>query len=643
MDGRPLDLTPLEFQLLHALAVHPGWVHSAEELLLEVWGDRCFDARVVSVHISNLRRKLEPDPLRPRYVVTVRGVGYRLEIEAAESGELERHENPPGKLRSPRQQEVLNAGAVIGEAFDIHRLARLLGESARALLGLIDELLAQGALVLGEKVGEYRFSSPRVHEEVYQAVPRARRVGLHRAMAQLLLAEKSYRDGELECLNTLAGHFLEALPLAEPEWILLHAGGLASAYHDRYEYDRATALLERALDAAGPAGALGRVELELALALYEQKGDAHRAACAWDQAVTAYRRALQIEVRLGEFQTLGAPVRTARLHRKIGCCHEAGRQFARALEALAEAETVLGPAPSAAAGVRGRRSAAWWEEWIEIRLARMWTAYYEGALDQLSELVAETTAQIQTHGSPRQLARFYNQLLTELCLRDRYRISPQALTYAHSLYEALQGAEAPEDEIAFARFVLGFCYLWADRPSDAELWMSSSLSVALERRDLALQARILTYLGVVYRFRRDSVTAAWYAHRTMTAAVGSGLKEYVSAAHAQLAWVALAQGNPGGAQAKAREALDGWAAQPTVYPFQWLALWPLIELARREGEFQLAAAYLEQLLAPPQQLPPPELQARAERAREAANASDRAALEEGLRRACDLARELGYL
>lgn len=73
-----INLTPLEFDLLVALAKRPRQVLSREALLEEVWGYRhAADTRLVNVHVQRLRSKIELDPERPEIVVTVRGVGYR--------------------------------------------------------------------------------------------------------------------------------------------------------------------------------------------------------------------------------------------------------------------------------------------------------------------------------------------------------------------------------------------------------------------------------------------------------------------------------------------------------------------------------------------------------------------------------------
>ncbi len=76
--GEALPLTPLEFDLLVALARRPRTVFSRELLLEQVWNYRhAADTRLVNVHVQRLRAKVERDPERPQVVVTVRGVGYK--------------------------------------------------------------------------------------------------------------------------------------------------------------------------------------------------------------------------------------------------------------------------------------------------------------------------------------------------------------------------------------------------------------------------------------------------------------------------------------------------------------------------------------------------------------------------------------
>ncbi|PFG37629.1 two-component system response regulator MtrA [Flavimobilis soli] len=83
-DGNPILLTPLEFDLLVALARKPWQVFSREVLLEKVWGYRhAADTRLVNVHVQRLRSKIEHDPEKPEIVVTVRGVGYKAGVSGA--------------------------------------------------------------------------------------------------------------------------------------------------------------------------------------------------------------------------------------------------------------------------------------------------------------------------------------------------------------------------------------------------------------------------------------------------------------------------------------------------------------------------------------------------------------------------------
>ena len=78
--SEPVHLTKTEFRLLVELATNQGLVLSREDLLERVWGHGVFgDGRLVDVHIRRLRTKVEPDPANPTHVVTVRGLGYKLQ------------------------------------------------------------------------------------------------------------------------------------------------------------------------------------------------------------------------------------------------------------------------------------------------------------------------------------------------------------------------------------------------------------------------------------------------------------------------------------------------------------------------------------------------------------------------------------
>ena len=78
--GKTVETTPIEFKLLAAFIRHRGHTLSRDKLLDEVWGRETFVTdRVVDTHITNLRKKIEPKPSKPRFLVSVRGMGYRFD------------------------------------------------------------------------------------------------------------------------------------------------------------------------------------------------------------------------------------------------------------------------------------------------------------------------------------------------------------------------------------------------------------------------------------------------------------------------------------------------------------------------------------------------------------------------------------
>jgi DNA-binding response OmpR family regulator len=84
-DGTEVKLTPIEFDLLHALARRPGQVMHRSQLIANAWDYKYTgDERLVDVHLGRLRRKIEDDPAGPVFILTVWGKGYRFEAEPVE-------------------------------------------------------------------------------------------------------------------------------------------------------------------------------------------------------------------------------------------------------------------------------------------------------------------------------------------------------------------------------------------------------------------------------------------------------------------------------------------------------------------------------------------------------------------------------
>ncbi len=78
--GKPVELTPLEYKLLAVFVRHAGCMLTRQRLLDEAWGPGTFvTERVVDNQVTNLRRKIEPDPEHPRFIINLRGLGYRFD------------------------------------------------------------------------------------------------------------------------------------------------------------------------------------------------------------------------------------------------------------------------------------------------------------------------------------------------------------------------------------------------------------------------------------------------------------------------------------------------------------------------------------------------------------------------------------
>jgi two-component system, OmpR family, KDP operon response regulator KdpE len=86
MSGRPISLTPIEYDVLRLLAANEGKLLTHPTILREIWGPAYQEeANYLHVHVSHLRRKIEPDPARPRYLLNQPGVGYRVVDPAEQS------------------------------------------------------------------------------------------------------------------------------------------------------------------------------------------------------------------------------------------------------------------------------------------------------------------------------------------------------------------------------------------------------------------------------------------------------------------------------------------------------------------------------------------------------------------------------
>jgi DNA-binding SARP family transcriptional activator len=526
---------------------------------------------------------------------------------------------------SPQARELVGLAAVIGRAFTFEVLGRASGGDEDTLVRSLDELWRR-RIIREQGVNAYDFSHEKLREGAYAALHTAQRCLLHRRVAEAL--EMLYAQTLNSVSGYIATHYEQAGMVEQAVTYYQRAAEAAQRIYANAEalalYQRGLALLAM----APPAPSQQEWQRMMSVQLYEQMGDILALTNQHDEARNAYQCAL----------AQAAPsdwVCQAHLHRKIAQTWETQHRFEDALQTYSRAEAILDQASAEA-------SSEWWQEWIEIQSGRILIHYWLARVQEITELVEKTRPVVERSGTRAQRATFFQNLYLMSLRRDRCVVLEETLGYARSALAARQEAGSTT-EIAWARFHLGFAYLFYGDLDEAETHMQAALAVGERAGDVVLQSRCLTYLPIVYRKGGQVEETSRYASRALRVATTLHWPEYVAMARANLAWVAWRQGNLSEAQANGRAALEGWKALQVVYPFHWTALWPLISVALAQDQLPAAIDDARVLLAPQQQPLPDALRATVEAATQAWDSGWLEAACAHLQQAAALAGEMGYL
>ncbi|MFL5801098.1 MAG: ATP-binding protein, partial [Roseiflexaceae bacterium] len=532
---------------------------------------------------------------------------------------------------SPAAREVASLAATIGRAFTFAVLARASDADEPTLVRGLDELW-QRRIVREQGEDAYDFSHDKLREVAYAELSAARRRRLHRRVAEALEAthtgERDAVSGQVAAHYERAGLPAQAIPAYQ------RAAEVARRIYANQEaiahFQRALALLEGhqhgnapPLDESQPDG-----RREVASQLYESLGDVLELTGQHDAARAAYQAALA--------QLPGdAPIWHARLQRKIGTTWVNQSQYDEALRAYRIAEISLGQEPA-------ERALEWWQEWVQIQLDQMWLHYTLAQVGELTELVEKSRSVVERYGTPAQRGRFFWGRAQMAFRRDRFVVSDEALTFAHTQLAASEETGSL-GELASARFNVGFCHLWRHELAAAEEQMQAALSLAEQTGDITLQSRCLTYLTISYRTRGQVEAVRRSIARSLAVATAGQMIEYLGTANANLAWVAWRAGDLAVTQEHGRAALELWRQASLAYPFQWVALWPLIGVALAQDQLSEAISYARALLTPVQQRLPDALMVVVEEAVQAWDRGQPETAHARLRRAIAVAQEMGYL
>ena len=332
------------------------------------------------------------------------------------------------------------------------------------------------------------------------------------------------------------------------------------------------------------------------------------------------------------------PLAQARLSRKIGSTWNTQRIVD---EALCEYDR----AAASLATTSWELDAASRSEWLEIQIDRLWAQYLANRIPDMELTVQQSRPMIARYGSSIQVSEFH-QGLTLMALRStRYEVTSETKANAQLAWEAALQSGNPRI-MNMARFAIGFCSLWQGDPAGARAHLELVLQLAKQIGDLERQVLSLTYLGVACRLQSQVDRVAEYANQGMTAATAAKIPNYVAVSQANLAWVAWRASNWEQARQYGEEAVQQWQdlmQHAYASPLRWLALWPLLGLALKQGRIDQAIQSAQAMLDSSQQRLPEDLTLLLNQATAAWATGDLPLTQRYLEAACPAAGRLGYL
>lgn len=521
---------------------------------------------------------------------------------------------------SPPARELAGLAATIGREFSVALLAQAGGRDDDTLVRELDELWRR-RIVRERGAAAYDFSHDKLREVAYGSLSTARRRLLHRLVAQALQALHA-ADPDTVSRQAAAHYELAGLPGdAVPCYL-----SAAAAARRVFSNQDAIGLLRRGLALLPQTGAAGRSILSASL--WEALADVLELTAQHEPALQAYTN--------GQACVPGDDrVWLARLQRKEGIALREQRRYADALAACRRGEATLGEAPATAGD-------DWWTEWIQLQVDRVWAHYWLAQWPDMDALVGKIEPVVRARGGADSRARFLMVSCLVHLRKDRYVVSDQMLADTVEALALSEQAGSLKDRID-QRFEVGFLHLWRRELAQAEADLQAALKLAETSGAAWMRTLSLTYLTVLRRFQGDLAGVEALAARARSAALDSHMPDYVAAATANQAWLAWRHRVLDAAAGHGREALAQWRQSPLVYPFQWLALWPLIAVSLARQAHADAWALSEALLEPAQQRLPDALNDALQSAARAHAAGQSGEAHRHLSLAAAIAENLGYL
>ncbi|CAN5925588.1 hypothetical protein BH11MYX4_BH11MYX4_06460 [soil metagenome] len=478
----------------------------------------------------------------------------------------------------PEAQRLVEIGAVLGRQFSPDLLFSCARVSepvqSTALRRLRDRQIFEDSAG-----GTVRFVHDVIRETAYLRIPDDRSRSLHQRAAVTIESSGAVAGPDF---RTLAYHLAKARLHERSAAYYRRAGGYAESV---FANDEAIASYQNALAEHEATGKCPRA----VASVHEALGDLLRITGRQESARESYGAALERRSR---------GIQRARLHRKIGKTWETHHVHDRALESYALAASALGEG-------RAKRDEAFWQEYVQLTLDRLWVHYWLNRVEEMEALIASSRDSLMEHGSPFQRARFVQLVVMLRIRRERYLVTEETVALAREAFEL--GAELAEADRAALHFVVFFALVLAGALDAAETEGATVLAWATRAGAVMLQARCLTYLMVVARRKGQLARVKALAIECEAACAHARLAEYTGTLHANRAWAAVREDRRSEARTEAEAALAAWRTVRVPYPMQWMAIFPLLALAVDAGQLDGAATLAQLLFAPEQQRLPEEL------------------------------------
>ena len=490
---------------------------------------------------------------------------------------------------SQESRAVIGVAATLGREFHFNVLVRASNSTDEYIADRIDELLARRILV-DRGDGRYDFSHDKLREVIYTDLSSVRRQINHRNVAVAL--EASARPDTLDRVSTQIAYHYDVAGEAQAAAVFYRRA--ASAAQHLYANADAIRFLQRSLVLLAETDE----NADERRMIHEALGELHHLIGSYDRARISFQRAL----------TLATGLNHARILRQLANLARDQRHYDTAQAHYDEALATLAALPTPQDDTRQRD---YWQEWIWIQLDRNMIYYWLGQVTESAALLEATGTVLEQWGTSPQQASFYQGRALMAFRCNRSLSTPEILADARAAVSARQTAGV-DQEVSTAYFLLGFFLLWNGDPAAADPQIRIALRMAEQAGDISLQTRCLTYLAVANRQLKQVNTTQRYVEQALAVAAEAQMPEYVATAHANRSWLFWHAGNWQQATEDAFTALTLWQQLPATHaslPFKWTALWPLIDILRRQGDLAGAVAHLAVLAGPDQQRLPERLAA----------------------------------